>query len=222
VDTLKFTIAEARDLRPATWLRDGVINVFFMILRLRGEAALAAAGAPNGHAAGLCWPHNSFFYAKLVGQVGAPKYSYDGVRRWTGKNKKYPAGTDIFAYRWVVMPVNRGNMHWALGVIDNVMRTVAYYDSLNGKGSDVTTNLVRLVGDEWADKKGAPLPSPYTVAAAPSTLPQQTNGNDCGAFVCGFAWCFSLGQVPSPSIFGQRDISLLRRKIAAVCLAGGL
>ena len=224
VDTLRLTHDEAKDLRGGTWLRDGILNIFFMVLRLAGEAALAAAlagGAPDGVAAGACWAHNSFFYAKLVGQVGEPVYNYAGVRGWTAKRgKRLP--TDLFAYRWVILPVNRGNVHWTMAVIDNRERTVMFLDSLGGGGSDVTEALLRYVADEYADKKNASLPAPYRVVAQPGDLPEQTNGVDCGAFVCAFGESYLRGIVPTQRVFSQRDLPYWRRRVGVTCMKGRL
>ena len=224
VDNLKFTYEEAKDLQPGTWLRDDVINIFYMILRLRGEGAMAAAlaaGAPDGIASGACWAHNSFFYAKLMGQVGPPVYNYPGVRNWTAKRGKR-SPVDIFAYRYVVMPINRGNVHWAAAVIDNHQRTVTYLDSLRGSGSDVTGALLQYLADEHLDKRGAPLPQPYRVGAPPADLPLQTNGVDCGGFVCAFGELISRGVMPSSACFTQRDLGYWRRRIGVSCIRGGL
>jgi hypothetical protein len=224
VDTLRLTHDELKDLRGGTWLRDGIINIFFMVLRLAGEAALAAAlaaGSADGVAAGATWAHNSFFYAKLVGQVGPPVYNYAGVKGWTAKRgKRLP--TDLFAYRWVVMPVNRGNVHWTMAVIDNLERTVMFMDSLGGDGSDVTEALLRYVADEWADKKGGPLPAPYRVVLQPEDLPQQTNGVDCGAFVCAFGECYLRHITPTSAVFTQRDLPYWRKRVGVTCLKGRL
>jgi hypothetical protein len=224
VDTLRVTHDEVKDLRAGTWLRDGIVNQFFMVLRLAGEAGLlAAAGAGRcGLAAGTVWAHNSFFYAKLMGQVGEPVYNYSGVKGWTAKRGKRQA-TDLFAYRYVIMPVNRGNVHWTFAVIDNLERTVCFMDSLGGDGSDVEEALLRYVVDEWADKKGCAMPGPpYRAVPAPADLPRQHNGVDCGAFVCAFGECFLRGVAPSEDIFTQRNLGFWRKKIGVTVLKGVL
>jgi sentrin-specific protease 1 len=223
VYSVVLTRAALLQTRVGVWFRCCILNFFFMLLRRAGEAALVAAvasGAPDGVAAGAVWCHNSYFYAKLMEFNGpAPKYDYPGVRGWTaGPSKR--AATDLFAYRWVILPVNRGNVHWTMAVIDNRERTVVFLDSLGGDGSDVTEALLRYVADEYQDKKGKPLPAPYRVVAQPADLPRQENSVDCGPFVCAFGECFYRGVLPSSLLFSQRDMLYWRQRVAIACLCG--
>ena len=193
-----------------------------MLLRQAGVAALQAAlarGEPDGVAAGAVWCHNSYFYAKLMEFGVVPGYDFPGVRGWTAGTAKRPA-VDLFSYRWVILPVNRSNVHWALGVIDTQERTVTYLDSLGGDGSDVTDALLQYVADEYRDKKGVALPAPYRAVLQPADLPRQQNGVDCGPFVCAFAECYFRGVRPSSAVFSQRDMQYWRRRVAIACLCG--
>ena len=116
------------------------------------------------------------------------------------------------------MPINRDNAHWALAVIDNEARTVAYLDSLRGSGSDVVEALCRYMNDEHRDKKGAPLPgAPYTAGQPPLSLPRQLNAVDCGAFVCAFCELLVRGVEPSVGVFTQDDLPQWRQRILISC-----
>jgi sentrin-specific protease 1 len=217
VETNTFTCGDSGDLRQGTWLRDATINFFFLLLRVAGVAALAEGGPRESHV----WAHNSFFFAKLVGQSGPQVYKYEGVKSWTAGRKSKP-GVDIFAYRRVIMPINRGNSHWAMAMIDMEERKVYFLDSLRGNGSDVIKHLIQYLKDEWKDKKGGELPWTFTAGVSPDTLPRQQNGVDCGAFVCAFGECFARGLFPTSDIFNQSNLGYWRIRIGVSNLLGKL
>jgi Ulp1 family protease len=217
VETNSFTCGDSGDLKQRTWLRDATINFFFLLLRLHGVAALAEGGPRESHV----WAHNSFFYAKLTGQSGPKVYAYEGVRGWTAARKS-KLGVDIFAYRRVIMPINRGNKHWAMVMVDMEEKRVYFLDSLRGNGSDVIRHLIQYLKDEWADKKGGELPWTFTAGVSPDSLPRQQNGVDCGAFVCAFGECFARGLFPSTAIFEQGHLGYWRLRIGVTNLIGGL
>lgn len=217
VDTSAFTCGDAADLRQGTWLRDATINFFFLLLRLHGVEALARGGARETHV----WAHNSFFFAKLVGQSGPQVYKYEGVKSWTAGRKSKP-GVDIFAYKRVIMPINRGNSHWAMAMIDMEERRVYFLDSLRGDGRDVIKHLIQYLKDEWRDKKGGEMPWVFEAGVSPTDLPRQQNGVDCGAFVCAFGECFTRGLFPSSTIFDQSHLGYWRMRIGVTNLLGKL
>jgi Ulp1 family protease len=200
------TLNDLEKLLPGDWLNDSIINMYGLLLRASGEAALAAQRP------GAVWVHSTFFYTRMMQE----RYDFPGVSRWS---KSGSNNIDIFAFDKVLIPINRGNKHWALAVIDHRARTVAYYDSLRGRGDDVIENLLRWLADEHADKKKAPLPAPYAAARAPAGLARQHNGCDCGAFVCAFMTCLAFGVEPTEDVFAQKDLALWRQKIGAACLA---
>jgi hypothetical protein len=207
----RFTAREAWELKPRVWLTDGTINVFLLALRALAEAALErGAAAAHRHV----WVHNTFFWAKLQGTTG--KYDYEGVSSWTRK-KKRNRGVDLFAYKRVLVPINRQNTHWALALIDVERRTVAYLDSLRGSGFDVITALCRYMDDEHRDKKGGPLPRAFAGAAVPYLLPRQLNGVDCGAFLCAFCELLVRGVEPTQDVFTQDDLPYWRKRILLTC-----
>ena len=130
---------------------------------------------------------------------------------------------DLFAYKKVLVPINRDRTHWALAVIDVEARTVAFLDSLRGRGGDVVEALCKYMSDEWADKhQGQPLPGePFTGAPAPPLLPIQRNGVDCGAFLCAFCELLVRGVEPTEDVFTQENIGYWRQRILLTCLGQG-
>ncbi len=129
---------------------------------------------------------------------------------------------DLFAYKKVLVPINRDNVHWALAVIDVEARTVAFLDSLRGPGDDVVRALCKYMSDEWADKnQGQPPGEPFTGAPAPKRLPIQTNGFDCGAFMCAFCELLVRGVEPTDAVFRQTNMGYWRLRILLTCLGQG-
>jgi hypothetical protein len=108
---------QAARLLPGEWLVDELINFYFCLLEER-DKRLCLEGSPASHF------FNSFFFAKLLGD-SARDYDFAAVERWTMR-------FDLFSRRFMFAPVNIGNMHWCLVVVDFLAKDIRYYDSLGG------------------------------------------------------------------------------------------
>jgi sentrin-specific protease 1 len=134
----KFNISIKRDdvmtLAGLNWLNDEVINFYMNLIMERGKKE-----------GSVCRVHvmSSFFYPKLC-DVG-----YSGVQRWTKK-------VDVFSVDLVLYPIHLGT-HWCLAAIDNRQRSLAYYDSLGGRGKSCLATLRDYLVSEYRDKKKAEL-----------------------------------------------------------------
>ena len=107
--SIDMTVKKLQCLLPETWLNDEVINFYFHML-------MSGLYRRDGF-----FSFSSFFFVKLlVPNVG---YTYKNVRRWT-KN------VDIFSKKKIFIPINIGNSHWTLLLIDLMIKTIFYYDSL--------------------------------------------------------------------------------------------
>ena len=107
--SIDMTVKKLQCLRPRQWLNDEVINFYFHML-------MSGLYRRDGF-----FSFSSFFFVKLlVPNVG---YTYKNVRRWT-KN------VDIFSKKKIFIPINIGNSHWTLLLIDLMIKTIFYYDSL--------------------------------------------------------------------------------------------
>lgn len=206
---VKITREKLECLRPCEWLNDEVINFYFKLLQERSEKS---PGLPQ------CWFTNSFFWEKLSGgaAVSNAAYSYGDVRRWTVR-----AAIDIFAMDYVVIPMNIGEMHWALSIMDFRTSSFRYMDSMRCPPCENLEHyLRRYLEDEHVSKKGAPFvgADAWHMAPVDPQLPQQDNGFDCGVFTCFYADFFSAGQAIE---FGQFDIPALRARLAARILRAG-
>jgi sentrin-specific protease 1 len=150
-----------------------------------------------------CYFHKSFLYSKLM-ENGV--YDYSRVKEWTMKGR---AKADIFQHSRIFFPINHNNIHWSLAYVDVDKQSITYLDSLGCDGKDVLKNILHYLKDEHLDKKQNPLPNAWTLLSP--DVPQQTNGNDCGVFVCAFAFHLSIGM----SVIGirQSDMDKWRNKI---------
>lgn len=94
--------------------------------------------------------------------------------------------------------------HWCMAVIYMAEKRIQYYDSLNGRGTQVLNILMRYVRngdpyytytlvthirylqDESENKKKEPFNKEgwKLVESSVETTPQQDNGSDCGVFSC--------------------------------------
>jgi len=97
-------------------------------------------------------------------------------------------------------------------------KTLRLLDSLGGsKGEKFEKFVLGYLRDEHKDKKNNDLPELDLWRLVEDEPPQQTNGSDCGVFICQFAECISDGR---PFDFGQSDIPDRRLKMAAQIVRG--
>jgi Ulp1 family protease len=177
-NNIEITRDKAACLHPRQWLNDEVINFYF---------ALISDKYPSTYA----W--NSFFWLKLSGDGNG--YNYKAVQRWTSRKK-----IDLFSFRRILVPMNIGKNHWALGVLDLEHKEIKYFDSL-AEGSihkSFAQYMKRYLKDEWKDKnKDAKIEMPdFDSFTTPQVFPpQQCNSFDCGVFTCMCGEC----------IAGERD-----------------
>lgn len=185
------------------WLNDEVINghLTYTVDYLRRQANnLGRNDAPRYHA------FNSFFYKNLRDS------GYHSVRRWAHRAKI--GGSALLNVDTVFIPVHEG-AHWTLLVVSPKMRTIEYFDSLGGNADSFVENTKRWLQGELGDAYNE---SEWLFLNTES--PQQDNGSDCGVFLLTSAKAIALGL--KPTVYGPRDINLIRRKIVAELMNGGL
>ena len=139
---------------------------------------------------------NTFFYSLL-------SRGYAGVRGYTKKAK-----VNLFELDRVVIPVNKGNFHWILAIVNITDKRIEYYDSMGREGESnenrpVLTNIRNFMMEEAKAQNRSPKevakwgfyvpvrilpPIPNPSPSFPSTnkekTPKQKNGWDCGVFTC--------------------------------------
>lgn len=203
-DRLGVTAADLATLAPGRWLNDQVINCFMAIINRRsvptaGTAAHAGADTPGADPPANARPvhaFNSFLFSKFC------QHGFDGVKRWTKK-------VDLLSKELLLVPVNVGNEHWVLLAADLKRKRISCYDSLGGRHKKKVGQLRAYLASELrARGKDASLEG-WVDEPTVRGIPQQTNGVDCGVFVCKFADVLSRSQ---PLQFPAKDMLSRYRK----------
>lgn len=179
-------------LRARGWLNDELINGYLGLV--------AERCADRGGQAGPVHVMSTYFYVKLCGASG---YDYGGVRRWT-------KGVDLRGCSLVLIPVNVGNEHWILVALDVRRRRFDVWDSFRAAHPTCIRLLRRYISDEWRDKYGEVIDVGAWQCEYRNDAPLQSNGWDCGVFVCAVARCLALevGMDVSQELMGD-----IRRRI---------
>jgi len=216
---ITLTVADFRLLVGERWLNDELMNSFLALLNHRSKLlSLSSATHPVAPVSPpRTYTFNTFFFSRLVERAGC--YDYYGVRTWGVRG-----GLNIGAVDRVIIPVNVGNMHWVLAVIDVAARRFQYYDSMNGVGAaHVLATARRWLSDEVSAALGEEVARAWGIedweGVMDIGLPRQSDGGSCGVFVLAAADCFSLG---APLCFGQADIPVLRQRISAALFVDSL
>jgi len=184
-----------RTLRSGAWLNDDMINAYLKLVHAQADSVRNGMGMQPLRAHVF-----STFFMKKLKIMG---YSYTDVRRWT-------RNVDIFALDTILVPINIGQGHWVLAVINMGEKRFEYFDPYHGDGSSYLCLLRRYLQDEHKDKKGADLDLSEwkDVHWGPKCIPSQTNGVDCGVFLCQFARAIMLNIAIS---FNQANAEAWRR-----------
>ncbi|GKZ25334.1 hypothetical protein AbraIFM66951_000747 [Aspergillus brasiliensis] len=185
------------------WLNDEVINGYLALivdyLRRKNHNA-GRNDKPRFHA------FNSFFFSNLRDK------GYESVARWARRAKI--GGPLLLDVDTVYIPVHN-SQHWTLIVVRPVERSIEHFDSLGALSrrhiAVVKTWLRGELGPQFVEEEWRVLPS---------LSPQQDNGSDCGVFLLSTAKAVAIGL--DPLSYGAQDTPLLRRKIVAELMAGGL
>lgn len=190
IANIELTRSDIQKLRNFEWLNDECINSYMAVLAERSKK--------NSHLPD-CHFFNSFFYMYL----STNGYNYEKVKNWT-KN------VDIFTKNKVIIPVNLSNTHWTLAVINFDTKCFEYYDSLGNSNFECLERLRRYIKDQYRTKHGGEYDLSEWRDMYPKDIPHQTNGSDCGVFVCKYAdYCSQ----DKSFDFRQSDMSIIRKRI---------
>ena len=131
----------------------------------------------------------SYFMEKILPRADDEiYYDYEAIKRWMRERVEE---FDIILY-----PINIVQQHWALAVVYTNAKRIQYYDSDGGNG-DLYLRTLRMYVHDHGDRNEWELVSDAHLG------PQQTNGFDCGVFVCISAFWIINGKTPS---YNQRYI----------------
>lgn len=132
---------------------------------------------------------NSFFYSKLK------RDGPDEASDWWGIRQEPLTSYDKF-----IIPISTGS-HWILIVLDFEMSALQLLDSLNGRYNATASNI-----NKFLNYLGIP-----SLDVQYPNVARQTNGYDCGIFICEYANCI-FNERPLVS-FTQADTPKIRLKI---------
>ncbi|GFG26046.1 dihydrosphingosine 1-phosphate phosphatase C823.11 [Aspergillus udagawae] len=188
---------------PMAWLNDEIINAY---LALIVDYLRRSHGNAGRHDKPLFHAFNTFFFSNLRDK------GYQSVRRWATRAKI--GGEALLNVDTVFIPVHN-SAHWTLIVVRPGERTIEHFDSL---GSLSRRHVGLVQGWLRAELASRYVEQEWTVL--PSISPQQDNGSDCGVFLLSTAKAVAVGL--EPLSYGAKDIVVLRRKIVAELMNGGL
>lgn len=195
-------------LAPRAWLNDEIINAYleWVVAAANITAAKEADryGEPRSTAPKFI-AQNSFFYEKLA--KDGPK----SLERLM-KRKKAP-GASFMEVDSMFIPICRGS-HWTMGVVRPVAKTIEYFDSMGG-ANRIFINLVR----GWLQFQLGKLYKEEEWTVPNTGCAHQSNGWDCGVFVCTNTFCVATGL--DTSCYHERDMKQQRRNIAAILMNRG-
>ncbi|OXB83463.1 UNVERIFIED_CONTAM: hypothetical protein H355_006310 [Colinus virginianus] len=162
---LKVTREDIQTLSGYQWLNDEVINFYMNLLVERNKKDNYPA----------LYAFSTFFYPKLISS------GYGAVRRWT-------RNVDLFKHDIILVPIHLRE-HWTLVVVDVRKKTITYFDSLGKKGDKICETVLQYLQEEsWEKQKVKLSCSEWTLRNMEAhEIPQQSNGNDCGVFMCKYA-----------------------------------
>lgn len=183
-------------LSPGTWLNDEIINAMLYIISVRSMHAKAPK----------VMVLNTYFFSLLAPQL---RYDRQKGERMMKKIAQNPFDCDI-----VLIPIHVESNHWAMVAIYIHQHVIAYYDSLPNDGKLVLGVIEAFMEDE-AKRRDSAHKNIGWVTQNRDLVPHQENGFDCGMFALMFADKIASHQV---FLFSQRDMSELRRRVAATLL----
>ena len=190
-----------KSLLPDKWLKDSIINMFFGLLEVEGGIH--------------CF--SPFFVTKLLNhghETKPDEYGYERVKRWT-------RNIDVFVLKKAFVPINLGLSHWILALIDFQEKKIQLYDSYRKKmrpRPNLLEGLLRYLKDEHQNKKGRPMDDEDSwnlIDVQINETPHQVGDNDCGVFICIFAYLLSKGR---PLDFTQADITATGRQFVGISI----
>ncbi|KAG8969246.1 Smt3-specific protease [Tulasnella sp. 419] len=215
LDRQQVAAGDVQRLLPGTWLNDEIINYWGVMLMQRAERYKAGKGKEklDGDDAELgrigkkeplqeihCF--NTFFFSKLE----SPGYEQARLNKWTKK-------IDVFKKDIIIIPVNRGNAHWACAAINFKKRRIEYYDSLGACPPIIYSHLRDYLDREHRDKKKRPFDFQDWVDWWDENTPQQENAYDCGVFTCLCMEALSRGEEASEFNYEQSNMPYLRQRM---------
>ena len=116
-----------------------------------------------------CFCYTPTFYLSLVNRFDSAVQSISRI--------------NLFVFDFVFIPICERD-HWTLAVINNRERTIDYYDSLD-RGD--CPPIIRMFVEQGLRQHSREFEAEGWRVRTISDHPRQTNGSDCGVFLCQYA-----------------------------------
>lgn len=140
------------------WVTDEIINAFSFVL---------SQNSANVH---CC---STYFFTHLLDSRRDTKEKYDWIKRWEKR-------IDWVNRKFIFIPINWANSHWALAVLNMECLELSYYDSLKS-----ITRSMRALNILEESLSSLSIVSKDSIKCSyPSRQIQQHDGSSCGVFVC--------------------------------------
>jgi sentrin-specific protease 1 len=182
------------------WLNDEMIMGYLSLVGLRCPAQKKKIHL-----------FNTFFYTTLK-QHGFPR-----VRRWL----KRPASS----FDLILIPINFGNLHWALATVEYPGPQITMYDSSKNSrsGREVMGLIEKYLESEFLEhSESSTVNSALQVTKVQAKCPQQLDGRSCGVFTVAFATSKMLDWEISEKQFSQPLQSKFRQRMAYELIGNGV
>jgi sentrin-specific protease 1 len=177
---------DLRTIVGTNYLNDNVINYYLSLILAKAKVTLDVDA----------FALSTYFYSSMVrGNIS--------MDSWT-------SGIDIFIKDYVLFPVHTGaGDHWCIAVFDVRKHTLNVYDSIPNEGRkfDILHHVRAYIREEHKSKHGLPYPYALNEDSVPD-VPLQTNGFDCGVFVCQYVKAIVRGVRFN---FRSKDMQIIRR-----------
>ncbi|CAN0286217.1 unnamed protein product, partial [Ectocarpus sp. 8 AP-2014] len=186
------------------------------------------------------YPQHLYFDSSFFGFLcpttekgGAFVVDYARVAGWT-KQSRLPGGkSSLFDMRKLFIPINQGNVHWVLVVVDmdsddkggvgsssgNVggggAKVVSFFDSFGREGTPYVEAVQQYLVSELSsrDKTRQELFTPRP--RPPENAPRQHNSSDCGVLMLHVMEELSTGPTDALARLTQEEIQSLRLHLIA-------
>ena len=184
-----------RSLMGKNYLNDQVIDQYLILLQRRNETT---PNLPKIHAC------TTFLYTKLK-RFGVEE-GRKQTERWIPE--------DLLEKDLILFPIHNLS-HWSLVVVDTGSKTIHYLDSLIGsrQNSAAPWTMKEYMEKLHREKGEAAV---YKIQIR-EDAPYQTNGVDCGVFLCQYAEAMTRKSWMS---FTQRDMAQARERMIEELLGG--
>ena len=162
-----------------------------------------------------------FYFARLMQRSAThpslPKI-YCFSSHFLSSTMSWGRSVKLFEMDIVFFPIHlASSKHWALIVVEPKHKQVVYYDSLHRNGTYLMKKIRNFFKARFQKQTGnTSADSEWTLLNEPN-VPQQTNGIDCGVFVCQMAERLSRR---SPFDFTQQQMPTIRIQMLEQIVAG--